>query len=64
MARGDQQHQPVDVTPFDALKMLRDLPMDRRGLITPVSVLSERYQACLGRSPPLFRLQALTEREQ
>jgi hypothetical protein len=27
-------------------------------------VLSERYQACLGRPAPLFRLQALTEREQ
>ena len=59
-----QQHQPVDLASFDALEMLRDLPMDRCGLIASVSVLSERYQAYLGRPPPLFRLQALTEREQ
>jgi len=36
-----QQHQPVDLATFDALKLLGDLMVDRRRLVTRISVFGE-----------------------
>jgi hypothetical protein len=35
------QHQPIDLAALDALELLGNLPMQRRGLIARVSKFSE-----------------------
>jgi hypothetical protein len=48
MARGQLEHEPVNLAPLDRLELRRNLAMEIRRFVPRVHELRERYQAFPG----------------